>query len=74
MKGKNVLLLLSILIATGYFILQVISIGSREIPTTYWASKEEGSTIEVRISPKMFIKDFFIYFGYGDGKVDIQFL
>ncbi|WP_271628592.1 glycosyltransferase family 39 protein [Caldicellulosiruptor sp. DIB 104C] len=73
MKNKNSLIIFAILIATIYFTLQVITIGSRDIPVTYWAPKEEGCIIEISIA-KEFIKDFFAYFGYGDGKIDVQFL
>lgn len=73
MKNKKVLLFISFIIATLYFSVQLFSIGSKDIPTTYWAPEEDGSIVEVNISPKTFIKDFYIYFGYGDGKVNIQF-
>lgn len=72
MQNKNSLIIFAILIATIYFTLQVITIGSRDIPVTYWAPKEEGCIIEISIA-KEFIKDFFAYFGYGDGKIDVQF-
>jgi len=60
-------------LATVYFLIQVFTIGSKDIPKTSLVLRDNVNLIELNLANETFVKYFIMYFGYGEGKVDVQF-
>ncbi|WAM33658.1 glycosyltransferase family 39 protein [Caldicellulosiruptor morganii] len=71
MKDKKIIAA-TILVMVAYFLVQISTIGARNIPETYWKPLDVA-TISIDLGKKPYVKEFLVYFGYGEGKIDCQF-
>lgn len=72
MNKKQVALLLSVILSLLYFLINITNIGTRNIPTTYIKPNEDGLSIKINLANKQQVKEVLVYFGYGEGKIEIQ--